>query len=122
MTRLSTDKFDTDGRLIDGFDYANQAWVADGFYLNCGHILKDCGCYGREHQGRRTTAPKERTYECQVQKVERQILWVDVQAGSAEEAAKKATIQAEDGELIIFESDTTTAYETIKATEGRYQR
>lgn len=59
MTRTSGDKFDTDGRLIDGFDYENQAWVADGFYLNCGHILKDCGCYGREHIGERTKSPKE---------------------------------------------------------------
>ena len=44
------------GRLINGFDYINQAWVADGVYVRCGHPeTMDCGCYGRTHEGEKTT-------------------------------------------------------------------
>lgn len=63
MTRTG-DNFYLNGRLIQGFDYENQAWVEGGFYLNCGHIKKDCGCYGREHIGERTKAPAKEQQEC----------------------------------------------------------
>ncbi len=43
-----------EGRLIQGFDYENQAWVQSGYYLDCGHEDQACGCYGREHQGEKT--------------------------------------------------------------------
>lgn len=51
MTRLS-DNFISDGKLYNGFDYTNQAWVRDGKYIACGHPAEmDCGCYGRDHAG-----------------------------------------------------------------------
>ena len=35
-----------------GFDYTNQAWVADGVYQRCSHPEDmDCQCYGRLHEG-----------------------------------------------------------------------
>lgn len=43
------------GRLRDGYDYTNQAWVVDGKYVRCGHLESmDCGCYGRVHAGEET--------------------------------------------------------------------
>lgn len=93
MSRTSADRFDTEGRLLDGFDYDNQAWVADGHYLNCGHILRDCGCYGREHIGEPTVAPAKREvthYEVHIEKTETRALWVDVDASSENEAKAKA--------------------------------
>jgi len=45
---------------MSGFDYENQAWVLDGKYLGCGHSPKtNCGCYGKEHKGEKTVAPKK---------------------------------------------------------------
>ena len=41
------------GRLINGYDYNNQAWVVDGKYVNCGHNY-DCNCFAREHAGEMT--------------------------------------------------------------------
>lgn len=37
MTRESRDEYGPDGRLINGFDYDNQAWVMGGRYVRCGH-------------------------------------------------------------------------------------
>jgi hypothetical protein len=52
MSRLSQDEFDGQGVLLNGFDYENQAWVADGKYIRCGHPdSMACGCYGKEHEG-----------------------------------------------------------------------
>jgi hypothetical protein len=49
MSRSSHDVY-VNGVLISGFDYANQAWVKDGFYVRCGHPESmTCGCYGRIH-------------------------------------------------------------------------
>lgn len=54
MTRLSTDQIKGD-RLINGYDYTNQAWVRDGKYVDCGHPkTMDCRCYGRDHEGEDT--------------------------------------------------------------------
>ena len=39
-----------DGKLVNGFDYENQAWVLDGKYQACGH-LEACACYGKAHAG-----------------------------------------------------------------------
>jgi len=45
----------TSRRLINGYDYENQAWVMAGHYVNCGHPAEmNCGCYGRKHQGEKT--------------------------------------------------------------------
>ncbi len=56
--RLSRDYYEDLGltrRLIDGYDYENQAWVKDGKYVRCGHPEEmNCGCYGREHEGEET--------------------------------------------------------------------
>jgi hypothetical protein len=39
-------------QLLNGFDYANQAWVRNGRYVRCGHPASmNCVCYGRLHQG-----------------------------------------------------------------------
>ena len=46
-----------DGRLYNGYDYTNQAWVKDGKYVRCGHPDDmDCDCYGRLHEGEETKA------------------------------------------------------------------
>jgi len=52
MSRTSQDQFDGQGILLNGFDYANQAWVRDGKYMRCGHpAAMECGCYGKAHEG-----------------------------------------------------------------------
>ena len=52
--RTSTDET-KDGRLYNGFDYRNQAWVVDGCYVPCGHPRSmACGCYGSAHAGELT--------------------------------------------------------------------
>ncbi len=34
------------------YDYERQAWVVDGCYVDCGHLLaQPCRCYGRLHKG-----------------------------------------------------------------------
>lgn len=54
MSRTSRDEY-RDGRLWNGYDYTNQAWVLDGKYVRCGHPESmDCGCYSREHDGEET--------------------------------------------------------------------
>ena len=54
MSRQSNDEF-IDGRLINGYDYDNQAWVLKGQYVRCGHPLTmDCQCYGLKHEGEET--------------------------------------------------------------------
>jgi len=43
------------GRLMNGYDYKNQAWVENGKYIRCGHPENmNCDCYGREHEGEKT--------------------------------------------------------------------
>ena len=40
------------------YDYDRQAWVHNGRYVRCGHPeARQCGCYGREHEGEATVAP-----------------------------------------------------------------
>ena len=49
--RTSANEY-ANGFLLNGFDYARQAWVKDGKYITCGHpYAMVCGCYGRAHQG-----------------------------------------------------------------------
>ena len=44
-----------DNRLINGFDYKNQAWVKNGLYVKCGHPKSmECNCYGRLHEGEKS--------------------------------------------------------------------
>lgn len=53
--RTSTNEYDKNGRLINGYDYDNQAWVIDGKYVRCGHPESmKCGCYSRKHAGEKT--------------------------------------------------------------------
>ena len=60
MSRTSTDQY-VNGRLINGFDYTNQAWVRNGRYVRCGHPESmNCGCYGRQHEGKFTPVPHTR--------------------------------------------------------------
>jgi hypothetical protein len=50
MSRTSNNEYDASGFLTAGFDYANQAWVSDGLYVDCSHPeTMACGCYGRAH-------------------------------------------------------------------------
>ena len=36
------------------YDYDNQCWIRDGFYLDCGHPeTMTCTCFGRKHAGDR---------------------------------------------------------------------
>ena len=56
MSRQSNDEY-KEGRLINGYDYTNQAWVLQGKYVRCGHpVSMNCGCYGLTHEGQETTA------------------------------------------------------------------
>lgn len=55
MSRLSGNIYNTEERLIDGFDYTKQAWVENGRYVRCGHIETDCNCYGKLHEGEETS-------------------------------------------------------------------
>jgi len=46
-----------DGKLQDGYDYKNQAWVIGGKYIKCGHPDDmDCNCYGKNHEGETSNA------------------------------------------------------------------
>jgi len=52
VSRTSSDQFDSEGILLNGFDYDYQAWVKDGKYVRCRHLESlACGCFGREHEG-----------------------------------------------------------------------
>lgn len=42
---------DTVDANINGYDFANQAWVLNGRYVDCAHVRQDCGCFGRLHAG-----------------------------------------------------------------------
>jgi hypothetical protein len=54
VVRYSNDEY-KDGRLMNGYDYDNQAWVLDGKYVACGHRASmNCSCYGRIHKGEET--------------------------------------------------------------------
>jgi hypothetical protein len=105
MTRLSRDHFNTSGRLIEGFDYDNQAWVQLGVYLDCGHVPDSlCGCYGRKHKGEETPTPAKggtKLYVMQVTRIETSEGWIDVRATSDKEAVEIARVKARQG-LVIF--------------------
>ena len=54
MSRQSNDEYQN-GRLVNGYDYDNQAWVKNGRYVRCGHPENmPCRCYGRKHEGEET--------------------------------------------------------------------
>lgn len=56
MSRLSNNQI-IGGRLINGYDYRNQAWVKDGRYQDCGHPeTMKCTCFGRKKKGYQTGA------------------------------------------------------------------
>lgn len=51
MSRFSKNVF-INGKLYEGYDYDNQAWVADGKYLTCGHpAAMNCKCFGKMNEG-----------------------------------------------------------------------
>ncbi len=53
--RVSRDQI-INGRVTNGYDYKNQAWVVDGKYMDCGHPqTMNCNCYGRLHKNQETT-------------------------------------------------------------------
>lgn len=52
--RLSNDEV-VGGKLVNGYDYKNQAWVVDGVYVDCGHPQSmECACFGRVNKGMQT--------------------------------------------------------------------
>jgi hypothetical protein len=51
--RTSSDHYDN-GRLIDGYDYKNQAWVTGGVYAQCGHRTPLAHCYACHNHGQPT--------------------------------------------------------------------
>ena len=54
MSRISNDQY-INGRLMNGYDYKNQAWVLNGRYVKCGHPeTMNCNCYGRNHSSEET--------------------------------------------------------------------
>ena len=39
-------------KLSCSYDYRNQAWIADGRYVRCGHPESmHCACHGKLHEG-----------------------------------------------------------------------
>lgn len=61
MSRTSSNEI-IGNRLINGYDYTNQCWVVNGYYVRCGHPPTiDCGCFGKTHAGIQT-APKGEAY------------------------------------------------------------
>jgi len=38
MTRLSQNQYDSDGAVLNGFDYQLQVWVQGGMVQTCGHV------------------------------------------------------------------------------------
>jgi hypothetical protein len=45
------------GRLFNGFDDVQEAWVIHGRYVRCNHPTKmQCQCYGRLHEGEKTVS------------------------------------------------------------------
>lgn len=54
MSRESNDQY-INNRLINGYDYNNQAWVVQGVYVACGHPERmQCQCFGKVHAGEKT--------------------------------------------------------------------
>lgn len=50
MSRSSANQY-KNGKLLNGYDYENQAWVLNGRYVRCGHPdTMKCDCFGRLHQ------------------------------------------------------------------------
>ena len=44
--------------MVKYYDYDNQAWVADGLYVRCGHDQSMvCNCFGRLHEGEKAKGP-----------------------------------------------------------------
>lgn len=60
MSRESSNEYDSNNRLINGYDYKNQAWVENGKYVRCGHPDNTkCSCYGRMREGEKTISDDE---------------------------------------------------------------
>lgn len=58
--RQSSDIYNKEGRLMEGYDYDNQAWVKNGKYIRCAHsYFHNCKCYGKINEGRETIAKGE---------------------------------------------------------------
>lgn len=68
MSRESADQY-VDDRLVNGYDYINQAWVMQGKYVVCGHVEAGilCDCYGRTHEGMAPPAGDRRGRPLQIQ-------------------------------------------------------
>ena len=49
--RISNNQFKNQ-KLFNGFDYENQAWVLNGVYVKCGHLI-NCNCYGTKNAGKK---------------------------------------------------------------------
>ena len=55
MSRQSQDQYDSDGKLVNGYDYQNQCWVMNYIIQDCGHPLNmKCSCFGRKNKGQAT--------------------------------------------------------------------
>jgi len=48
--RYSTDNYDNDGVLRDGYDYDYQYWVRNYIVQDCGHV-GDCSCEAHIYAG-----------------------------------------------------------------------
>ena len=65
MSRQSSNEY-RNGLLFNGYDYTNQAWVMDGVYITCGHVMPNpmtgkptpCKCYGKIHAGEPSIEPE----------------------------------------------------------------
>lgn len=66
MSRTSSDQY-VNKRLVNGFDYKNQAWVINGIYQDCNHPQDmGCSCYGRLHKGQQAQEASDQEIEDRV--------------------------------------------------------
>lgn len=65
--RTSKNQLDANGKIVEGFDYDNQAWIKGGVYMRCGHPESmQCSCFGRIHEGEPQKFPRCATCEKEV--------------------------------------------------------
>jgi hypothetical protein len=51
---IRLDALNDDGtykKVNSEYDYKNQAWLVDGRYVPCNHIIENCKCFGSVHEG-----------------------------------------------------------------------
>ena len=60
MTRTSRDELDSQGYVVNGYNYDRQCWVRDYHVVPCGHpdSMKPNCCYAGSHAGEDIRLPQ----------------------------------------------------------------